>query len=360
MSPNLVSLGFVGPIPAILEVDSTLLLNLPSVKHISLGHGPQMNCPSSSVSFIPHNWNPWLLPNWSPQLTTLAIKLVWLEDGGQVPPPFFLRYHNLATLRLNLDGLPASFWHALLNGAADTEVLPQLEEIELIDCPLHSAQELVLLCMHTAKPISRLSIHMTEYFADQWSASFPMSKTWLIDHTLANTLYPWVPRLAAFFCGLQTDHPVDVWSYIDRRFVDSDDLHHFYREFLGNVPGQEPFCGADEAFFTTLGHQIRVEIYGLEHPHMPRSGTDVSNWIRGVARCILATEAAAFYLNVDSLTAMMLLQERWVRRPMGTHERVLQVYAHAIRDEPEGAGRKLMEEVLVVAPGVAVPFPSAF
>ncbi|KAF8164607.1 hypothetical protein K438DRAFT_2067006 [Mycena galopus ATCC 62051] len=178
--------------------------------------------------------------------------------------------------------------------------------------------------------------------------------------TLANTLYPWVPRLAAFFCGPQTDHPVDVWSYIDHRFVESNDPHHFCREFLGNVPGEEPFCGADETFFTTLGHQIRVKIYGSEHPHMPRSGTDVSNWIQGVARCIIATEVAAFYLNVDSLTAMMLLQERRVRRPMGTHERVLQAYAHAIRDEPEGAGRKLMEEVLVPVPGVAVPFPSAF
>jgi hypothetical protein len=139
--------------------------------------------------------------------------------------------------------------------------------------------------------------------------------------------------------------------------VKSVNRRHFYREFLGSVPGQEPFCGADEAFFTTLGQQIRVHIHRSDNTHITRSMMDLSDWIGGVARCILATEAAAFYLNVDSVTAMRLLQECRVRRPMGTHERVLEAYAHTIREEPEGAAHKLMEEVSVVVPGIAVPFP---
>ncbi|KAF8180937.1 hypothetical protein K438DRAFT_1976392 [Mycena galopus ATCC 62051] len=176
---------------------------------------------------------------------------------------------------------------------------------------------------------------------------------------LANALYPWVIQLAAFFCGPQTDRPVDVWSYIEHCFLDSDDPHHFYREFLGCAPGQEPFCGADEAFFTTLGNQIQIHLHEFENIGVGRSRNDLSDWVRGVARCILATEAAAFYLHVDSVTAMKLLQQRRVRRPMGPHERVLEAYAHAVRQEPAGTGRRLVEEVLVVVPGIEVRFPCA-
>ncbi|KAJ7856526.1 hypothetical protein B0H14DRAFT_3642580 [Mycena olivaceomarginata] len=162
MSPTLVSLGFVGPIPAILDISSTLLLNLPSVKHISLGlipcnqlplllrflHTPQLESLALNLSSGG--------PAWSPHLHTLAFELFWVEDGGPLSvPPFFLRYLNLAALRLNLDGLPASCWHALVSNAANPQVLPRLEEIELVDCPLHSVQELLLLRMGAGKPISR-------------------------------------------------------------------------------------------------------------------------------------------------------------------------------------------------------------
>ncbi|KAF8180935.1 hypothetical protein K438DRAFT_1976390 [Mycena galopus ATCC 62051] len=200
LSPNVVSLGLVGQIPTTLPDDMMLPLNLLSVKHISLGliptnkllllrrmlHAPQLDSLAlnlSSDDYMPSVLLHFLeeLPAWAPHLATLALESLGVEGGAQVSvPAFFLRHSTLTTLRLNLDRLPASFWHALVGGAADPQVLPQLEEIAFVDCPIHSVQELLLLRIRAGKPISRLSIHMTNHFPE---ASSPRSKTWLIDHT---------------------------------------------------------------------------------------------------------------------------------------------------------------------------------
>jgi hypothetical protein len=74
---------------------------------------------------------------------------------------------------------------------------------------------------------------------------------------------------------------------------------------------------------------------------------------------MLATAAAAHYLEVDFATAVDLLEARRIHRPQGRHETVQETYAHAIRDEPLGHEFRLREEVLVVTPGIAIPFPRA-
>jgi hypothetical protein len=160
------------------------------------------------------------------------------------------------------------------------------------------------------------------------------------------------------FYRSSSEPPADVFSYIDNRFQKSLNRPRFYKEFLGTAPGREPFCAADEGFFTFLGGKIR-EIVPFDRPEVSTRKLDsLLEWIKGAARSMLATAAAAHYLEVDFATTVDLLEARRIHRPQGRHA-VLETYAHAIRDEPLGHEFRLREEVLVVTPGIAIPFPRA-
>ncbi|KAJ7136724.1 hypothetical protein C8R44DRAFT_728691 [Mycena epipterygia] len=74
---------------------------------------------------------------------------------------------------------------------------------------------------------------------------------------LVDTLQPLVSVIAGIYGQPKDRAPTDVFTWIDNRFSRSSAPEHFYRQLLGAAPGQEPFCAAEEAYFTSLGSQIQ-------------------------------------------------------------------------------------------------------
>ncbi|KAK7001644.1 hypothetical protein R3P38DRAFT_3216571 [Favolaschia claudopus] len=177
---------------------------------------------------------------------------------------------------------------------------------------------------------------------------------------LTSGLRSLVPHvLAAFTRPEPTVEDANVFSSLDFRFVKSESQETFYRDYLGGPRGQEPFCAADEMIFTSLVNLVERLVPGPTTEADPRSRTGLHCWIRGAGRAMFATAAAAFYLKSDLKSAMELLQSGRVRRAKGQHEIVLDAYAHVIRMEPAGTAQKVVEERLVIVPGLKIPLPRA-
>ncbi|KAJ7603863.1 hypothetical protein DFH06DRAFT_1151589 [Mycena polygramma] len=156
------------------------------------------------------------------------------------------------------------------------------------------------------------------------------------------------------------EHPETGFEYIDACFRRSSNPQEFYKEFLGTAPGQEPFCAADEEFFTSL----RMEIWELippdeeaMHVALEDYGRKKAAWLSGPARCMLAATAASVYLGRDIWQVIRLLEGRRIYRPPGQHEIVLEAYTHALRNESLLSAELTLEDLLVVTPGIAIPFP---
>lgn len=176
---------------------------------------------------------------------------------------------------------------------------------------------------------------------------------------LVNALEPLLSIIAAIYGERKDRVPTDVFTWIDTRFSSSPEPEQFYRKLLGAAPGQEPFCAADEAYFTSLGWQIRqmVPILPPDGSQQERARTELRHWIDGAGRAMIATAAAAHYLSVDLSTALQLLEARRVRRPLGPHQRVLEAYAHSIRDWDLAGARQIYNSILIVTPGIDISLP---
>ncbi|KAK7025719.1 hypothetical protein R3P38DRAFT_3193241 [Favolaschia claudopus] len=177
---------------------------------------------------------------------------------------------------------------------------------------------------------------------------------------LAEALSACVPEITAIFCSAKPEHAdgASVFTTLDYRFVRSADPERFYRNYLGAGRGYEPFYPADEAFSTTVCDQIQEQVpFFSDDGQVLRPRNELRGWIAGAGRCMLATVAAAYYLDVDLAIAAELLEKRRVSRLVGTHERVLATYVDALEEYSLGMMRQIMDKVIVVTPGIEVPLP---
>lgn len=219
-SRNLCSLAFCGVIPSIhpmLRPPGEMLqtLALPALTSLSLAHltgndlqhllrflvASQLAALALRLTNEQEEYLPFLqdFPRCFPQLVTLAIESVWLGEVSQLALSSFLtQLPTLINLHLNFDnwnGLTNSFWHALITQSGNPQFLPTLKNIFLVDTPLLSVQDLVLLRERASKPLSNVSVHCSEYPADhEWP---PAETTWIMDHTAHFVLTgghknPWV------------------------------------------------------------------------------------------------------------------------------------------------------------------------
>ncbi|KAJ7029502.1 hypothetical protein C8F04DRAFT_1264958 [Mycena alexandri] len=203
-SPNLVSIAFVGEIPSPISAhntgDSLLVLDLPSltslsVTHLNSGHlhhllhhlkAPDLRSLALSLADEDDDFVPFLqaFPLHFPRIATLALEMLTMNEVAQVSlAGFFAPLARLTTLRLNFDSIPIAIWHALITPAGDTDFLPRLCEVDFVDVPLHSLQELAALRVRAGHRIEVISLHYSSYFYSGSIHYPPSSTTWLEDNT---------------------------------------------------------------------------------------------------------------------------------------------------------------------------------
>jgi hypothetical protein len=119
-----------------------------------------------------------------PSIEKLAIEMLALNEVAQLSlVTFFAPLPHLTTLRLNFDTIPNALWQALINPAGDASFLPRLNELSLVDVPLHSLQELAFLRDSADHHISTISLHYTNHFRSISIHTPLASTTWLMDTT---------------------------------------------------------------------------------------------------------------------------------------------------------------------------------
>ncbi|KAJ6518451.1 hypothetical protein DFH09DRAFT_1373453 [Mycena vulgaris] len=187
------------------------------------------------------------------------------------------------------------------------------------------------------------------------SPNFFPSPVYPYQQGLADHLVELLPLIIAIYRD-PTGNPPHIFTAIDARFRARGDPDDFYKLILGAAPGDEPFCPADEAYFTQLGTRIRDGIpwgdaYPGRSPHGPR------NWIKGAARVMLACAAAGHYLDTDLVTALALLEARQVYRARSMFERVWDAYIHSLSGQSVAAGHKACDNLQIARPGIQVPLP---
>ncbi|KAJ7020812.1 hypothetical protein C8F04DRAFT_1316557 [Mycena alexandri] len=184
---------------------------------------------------------------------------------------------------------------------------------------------------------------------------------------LLDTLHPLLSEISALFFQPLDRPGSGVFAYLNTRFTHSPNRDHFYRNLLGTAPGEEPFSAGDEGLFNYLEEQLRETLGVIAGPlvaidrnggsRLLRQAGEQPAWIKGAARSMFATAAAAHYLRIDLSRALELLEARRVRRPLGPHEQALTAYAHAVREQGVFAAWEITQSVLVVVPGIAVSLP---
>ncbi|KAJ7624860.1 hypothetical protein FB45DRAFT_1030980 [Roridomyces roridus] len=179
---------------------------------------------------------------------------------------------------------------------------------------------------------------------------------------LAACLDPLVAQIADIYLHPSTENSTDVFAILDARFTAADDKGklEFYRELLGAPPGEEPFCPADEAYFSSLCRKLRLALGNQGEMARSTSINDHKVWAHGAGRVMFATAACAHYLSIeDRRVALQLLETRQVIREPGDLDAVLQAYGHALRHLTVPDVEAFARERLIVVPGLGeVALPS--
>lgn len=202
-SPNLSSIAFIGEIPSTVPVPNggrLLDLVLPDLTSLSITHihpthllhlihhlvAPDLRSLAMCLADSEQDFLPFVqaFPLHFPSIEKLAIEMLALNEVAQLSlVTFFAPLPHLTTLRLNFDTIPNALWQALINPAGDANFLPRLNELSLVDVPLHSLQELAFLRDSADHHISTISLHYTNHFRSISIHTPLASTTWLMDTT---------------------------------------------------------------------------------------------------------------------------------------------------------------------------------
>ncbi|KAJ7159317.1 hypothetical protein C8R43DRAFT_1124529 [Mycena crocata] len=213
-SLQLVSITFTGAIPSIRATATHSTLVLPAVESMSLAllqqvelehltshlSTPQLISLAVRLTDEDENFLPFVtsIPAVYPTLQTLAIEHLWLSTLHLCSiNSFFTHFPTLTHLKLNFDQLDRAFWQALLCHASKATFLPSLKMVTLVETPLLSVQELLLLRKMAGKEVEAISIHQSSFAHSTTQERRRAWTTWIIDNSTEFTLtagsrQPWV------------------------------------------------------------------------------------------------------------------------------------------------------------------------
>ncbi|KAJ7648907.1 hypothetical protein B0H17DRAFT_1147863 [Mycena rosella] len=112
------------------------------------------------------------------------------------------------------------------------------------------------------------------------SPAFFPSPLYPSQQPLDNAVQSWVPTIIAVYFNDAGPTAADVFKVFDTCFSTSEHSTTFYKDLLGTAAGKEPFCAADETYFSLVSNEIRALVsHDGPTPRNVMSGTEMDSEI---------------------------------------------------------------------------------